>query len=127
MKIFEGQVISVSMNKTIVVYIERKVPHPLYRKMIKRSKNFLVDSAEFDVKVGNRVRIVETRPVSRNKYFKVSKILDSAVKNVSKKQEEKIVKAPKEVLDQTKPKTVRKTTAVKPRSPKVKEAKKEKK
>ena len=75
MRIFEGIVTSIGMQRTVSVHIERKVPHPLYRKVMKKSKNFLVDSGDLEIKVGDKVKIAETKPMSKNKFFKVSEIL----------------------------------------------------
>lgn len=118
MKIFEGVVVSTKMNKTIVVEITRRTPHPLYKKLIKRSSKFNVDNTGFEnVEVGNKVKIVETRPISKNKYFKILSLIDAKnVKSkVAKKVEDKV-----EVVTEIKPakkavvkKAVSKTTKVK--------------
>ncbi len=71
MKIFEGKIVSNKMSKTVVVEIVRRTPHPLYKKLIKRSKKFLADSGDKMYEVGQVVKIVETRPLSKNKRFKV--------------------------------------------------------
>ena len=79
MKIFEGIVISIGMNKTAVVEVSRKTPHTLYRKLIKRSKKFKVDNRGFEeAGVGTSVQITETRPISKRKYFKITGIIGSA-------------------------------------------------
>lgn len=70
-KIFEGKVVSLKMNKTVVVEVTRRKPHPLYKKLIKRSRKFLVDTNNLSLEVGQTVKIVETRPISKNKFFKV--------------------------------------------------------
>ena len=79
MKIFEGIVISIGMNKTAIVEVSRRTPHPLYKKLIKRSKKYKADIASFEPQVGNIVRIIETRPMSKDKYFKITKILGETV------------------------------------------------
>jgi small subunit ribosomal protein S17 len=71
MKIFEGVVKSVKMNQTAVVEITRRTPHPMYGKLIKRSKKYKVDTAGAELSVGQTVKIVETKPVSKDKYFKI--------------------------------------------------------
>lgn len=71
MKIFEGKVVSNKMQKTVVVEIVRKKAHPLYKKLIKTSKKFLADSGENKYEIGQTVKIVETKPLSKNKHFKV--------------------------------------------------------
>ena len=70
-KVLEGKVVSNKMQKTVVVEVTRKTPHPLYKKLIKRSKKFLADSGEQTYQVGQIVKIVETRPLSKTKRFKV--------------------------------------------------------
>lgn len=75
MKIFEGIVISIGMERSAIVEVLRRTPHPLYKKLIKRSKKYKADTAGFEVSVGNQVRIVETRPVSKGKYFKIMNIV----------------------------------------------------
>lgn len=99
MKVFEGIVVSIGMNKTVVVEVFRRTPHPLYRKLIKRSKKLKADNAGFEeLEVGNRVRIIETRPISKDKYFRVSEILAGSAAPV--KKEETVVE---ESLKQPKP------------------------
>jgi len=71
MKIFEGIVVSTKMQNTAVVEITRRTPHPLYKKLIKRSKKFLVDTNGLELIMGQKVKIVETKQISKNKYFKV--------------------------------------------------------
>lgn len=70
-KILQGTIVSIKMNKTVVVEVTRKVPHPLYKKLMKRSKKFLADSGDKTYTVGQAVKIVETKPMAKNKYFKV--------------------------------------------------------
>lgn len=72
-KIFTGEVVSTKMNKTVTVRVERKFLHPLYRKVIVRNKKFKVHNEDMDLKVGDVVEIIETRPISKDKYFKVTK------------------------------------------------------
>lgn len=74
-KVLTGQVVSVKMQNTVVVEVSRRVPHPLYKKLIKTSKKFNVDVAGHKVEVGNHVKMVETKPMSKTKYFKISEIL----------------------------------------------------
>ncbi len=62
-----GRVVSTAMQKTIVVVVERRVRHPLYKKEIRRHKKFYAHDEEGRAKVGDLVRIVETRPLSRLK------------------------------------------------------------
>ena len=74
----EGLVVSESMNKTIVVRIERKIRHPLYGKEMKRSKKLYVHDEENVAKVGDRVRIKETRPLSKLKRWRLLEVISAA-------------------------------------------------
>jgi len=70
-KILTGTVISTKMQKTVVVKVERKFRHPLYEKVITRHKNYKAHNEDFDLKEGDVVKIIETRPISKEKHFKV--------------------------------------------------------
>ena len=74
-KIFEGKIVSLKTDKTAVVEIVRYVPHRLYKKLLKRSKNFKADTGNVEVKLGDKVKIVETKPISKNKNFKVLEVV----------------------------------------------------
>ena len=74
-KTFTGTVVSTAMQHTIVVNISRQVPHPLYKKLLRRSKNFKVDTADIAVIVGDKVTIVETKPISKDKHFILQSVL----------------------------------------------------
>jgi small subunit ribosomal protein S17 len=69
-----GTVVKAKMAKTVVVAVERLVQHAMYRKTIKRTSTFMAHD-EKGAKQGDRVRIVETRPLSRNKRWRVEEIL----------------------------------------------------
>lgn len=71
MKTLTGQVVSTGMNKTAVVQIERAVMHPLYKKSMRRSKRFKVHREGIDVAVGDMVKIASTRPISKEKHFRI--------------------------------------------------------
>ncbi len=71
-----GLVVSDKMDKTIVVRVERKVAHPLYKKIIKKRKKFYAHDEKNESKTGDLVKIVETRPLSRLKRWKVSEIIE---------------------------------------------------
>ncbi len=73
-----GLVVSDKMQKTVVVAVERRMPHPIYGKMMTRSKNFKAHDEENSAKVGDRVRIVETRPLSKDKRWRVVEIVERA-------------------------------------------------
>ena len=73
-----GLVVSDKMDKTVVVAIERRVPHPIYGKMITRTKRLKAHDEENSAKVGDTVRIVETRPLSKDKRWRVVEIVGRA-------------------------------------------------
>ncbi|OGF98855.1 30S ribosomal protein S17 [Candidatus Gottesmanbacteria bacterium RIFCSPHIGHO2_02_FULL_39_14] len=75
MKELTGKVLSIRMNKTVVVAVERQVKHPLYKKIIRRSKKYKVHNQNLTLKEGDLVKIVETIPISKDKHFKVIKKL----------------------------------------------------
>ena len=70
-RIMQGVVVSDKMEKTIVVNVERKFPHPLYKKFIKRSKRYHVHDEDNQFKMGDIVNIQECRPLSRTKRWEV--------------------------------------------------------
>lgn len=70
-----GVVVSDKMQKTVVVAIENRAPHPKYRKIMVRTKRYKAHDEENKCKVGDRVRIQETRPLSRTKRWTVVDIL----------------------------------------------------
>lgn len=70
-KTFTGKVVSLKMQGTAVVEVEREIIHPLYKKILKRSKRYKVDTNSQEVNVGDKVKIVETRPISKNKFFRI--------------------------------------------------------
>lgn len=70
-KTFTGKVVSLKMQGTAVVEVEREVTHPLYKKILRRSKRYKVDTNSQEVNVGDSVKIVETRPISKNKFFRI--------------------------------------------------------
>lgn len=68
-----GKVVSNKMLKTIIVEVERKIVHPKYKKVIFRHKKYKVHNEDKNIKLGDIVEIVETRPISKEKHFKVVK------------------------------------------------------
>ena len=73
-----GTVVSDKMQKTVVVAIERRFPHPLYGKMVTRTKRLKAHDEENAAKVGDRVRVMETRPLSKQKRWRVVEIVERA-------------------------------------------------
>lgn len=70
-RILQGVVVSDAMDKTIVVRVERRVMHPVYKKFIRRSKKYSAHDETNSCKVGDVVRIEECRPISKNKCWTV--------------------------------------------------------
>ena len=73
-----GKVVSDKMQKTVVVVIERRVPHPVYGKMVTRTKKLKAHDEENTAKTGDTVRIAETRPLSKDKRWRVVEIVERA-------------------------------------------------
>ena len=73
-----GEVVSTKMDKTIVVEVTRKVAHPLYRRIVSRKKKFLAHDEEGKAHVGDRVRIIECRPLSKRKHWMLEEIVIEA-------------------------------------------------
>jgi small subunit ribosomal protein S17 len=74
----QGLVVSDKMDKTVVVAIERRVPHPVYGKMVTRTKRLKAHDEQNSAKVGDTVRIVETRPLSKDKRWRLLEIVERA-------------------------------------------------
>ena len=70
-----GNVVSDKMDKTVVVAVERVTKHPLYGKIIRRSKNYKVHDEENASRQGDRVKIMETRPLSKDKKWRLVEIV----------------------------------------------------
>jgi small subunit ribosomal protein S17 len=73
-----GLVVSNKMDKSIVVKIERRFKHPIYGKFIKRTKKFIAHDENNECNVGDTVRIMETRPLSKNKNWRLVEIIERA-------------------------------------------------
>ena len=73
-----GVVSSNKMNKSIVVLVERKVKHPLYEKFVKKSTKFIIHDEENTCNVGDTVKIMETRKLSKNKNWRLVDIIERA-------------------------------------------------
>jgi small subunit ribosomal protein S17 len=73
-----GTVTSNKMDKSIVVAVERKVKHPIYGKFIKKTTKFMAHDEANSCTVGDKVRIMETRPMSKNKCWRLVEILEKA-------------------------------------------------
>ena len=73
-----GLVVSDKMAKTVVVSIERRVKHPVYGKMVRRTKKLKAHDEQNEAKTGDTVRIMETRPLSKDKRWRVVEIIERA-------------------------------------------------
>ena len=73
-----GTVVSDKMDKTIVVSIQDSVKHPLYKKILKRTVKFKAHDENNEAKTGDRVMIMETRPLSKDKRWRLTQILEKA-------------------------------------------------
>ncbi len=74
-----GKVVSDKGDKTITVNVEAYKTHPLYKKRVKSSKKYAVHDEKNEAKIGDTVRIVETRPLSRTKRFRLVEIVEKAI------------------------------------------------
>ncbi len=70
-----GIVVSTSMDKTIVVEYTNRVPHPRFKKIIKRTKKFYAHDENGEAAVGDKVSIIETKPISKKKCWKLQEVL----------------------------------------------------
>lgn len=73
-----GKVISNKMQKSIVVAIDRRVPHPIYKKYFTRTSTFMAHDEQEQAKIGDLVKIMETRPLSKRKRWRLVEIVEKA-------------------------------------------------
>ncbi len=73
-----GVVTSNKMNKTVVVAVERRVPHPLYKRTVTRTKKFMAHDETNHCQIGDTVSIEETRPLSRHKRWRIKEVIRRA-------------------------------------------------
>ena len=78
-KVYQGRVVSDKMDKTIVVVVETRKQHPVYGKRVRYSKKYYVQDDNNEAKVNDIVRIMETRPLSKTKRFRLLDIVEKAV------------------------------------------------
>jgi small subunit ribosomal protein S17 len=71
-----GTVVSDKMEKTVVVRVERLVPHDVYKKYVRRRQNFKAHDEKNEFRIGDRVEIVETRPMSKDKRWRVARLIE---------------------------------------------------
>ena len=74
-KTFNGKIISLRMNKTAVVEVTRRSPHPLYRKLRVKNSKYKADTGNLSLTVGQNVKIAEVKPISKEKFFKVVEVI----------------------------------------------------
>lgn len=74
-KVLKGKVISDKMKKTAIIEVERKFRHPIYKKVVREKKKYKVDNPENAARIGDFVEITETRPLSKEKRWRISKII----------------------------------------------------
>lgn len=77
-KVRVGKVVSDKMDKTIVVAVERTTPHPLFGKIIRQTKKYKVHDQDNECGIGDRVRIMETRPISKEKRWRLLEIIEKS-------------------------------------------------
>ncbi len=73
-----GLVVSDKMDKSIVIIVERKVKHPMYGKFVKKTSKFIAHDEKNESSIGDTVRIMETRPLSKNKCWRLVEIIERA-------------------------------------------------
>jgi small subunit ribosomal protein S17 len=77
-RILEGVVVSTKMDKTVVVKVERKVQHPIYKKIVKKFKKYMAHTESTDIKEGDLIKIIESKPYSKNKNWEaITNIADA--------------------------------------------------
>ena len=77
-KVRTGVVVSDTMDKTVLVRIDRKVTHPLYKKTVRRSSKLAAHDERNEAHVGDTVRVMETRPISKSKRWRIVEIVERA-------------------------------------------------
>jgi small subunit ribosomal protein S17 len=73
-----GKVVGDKMNKTIIVAVERRVKHPLYNRVVKRTTKYYTHAEDQSAKIGDTVRIEETRPISKTKRWRLAEVMEKA-------------------------------------------------
>ena len=82
----KGRIISTKMKNTVTVIVEKMATHPLYKKTYVRTKRFLADTASTAVKEGDLVELVKIRPISKNKHWKVAKVIGRDLAEVNEEK-----------------------------------------
>lgn len=71
MKTLTGKIVSLNMKNTVIVEVQRQLVHPLYKKIMKRTRKFKADYKGDSLKEGDVVELIETRPMSKDKHYKI--------------------------------------------------------
>lgn len=77
-KVLTGKIVSDKMDRTVVVAVESLVRHPLYQRTIRRTKKFKAHDEENTCRIGDKVRMMETRPLSKEKRWRIIEVLERA-------------------------------------------------
>ncbi|MFA0766252.1 MAG: hypothetical protein BDTLLHRC_001205 [Candidatus Fervidibacter sp.] len=99
-KVFVGRVVSDKMDKTVVVAVDRLVRHPLYKKVIRRTSKFYAHDERNECRVGDLVEIMETRPLSKLKRWRVVRIVQRAKVPLTVAREEVVEETEEQVLEE---------------------------
>lgn len=92
--VFTGVVLSQKMQKTVIVLVERRFRHPIYRKVIVRHKKIKAHNEKLQLAIGNKVKIMGVRPISKEKHFIVAEVLkEKNLKNTTVKIKETLNKS----------------------------------
>ena len=78
-KVLQGRVVSDKMEKSAVVLVERTVKHPLYKRTVKKTKKYQIHDENNDCTIGDQVRLIECKPISKNKCWRLLEITRKAV------------------------------------------------
>ena len=78
-KVLVGTVVSNKMDKTIVVAVETNVKHPMYKKIVKRTYKLKAHDEENNCEIGDKVKVMETRPLSKDKRWRVVRVVEKAI------------------------------------------------
>jgi len=78
-RVLQGIVVSTKMEKSAVVNVERIIQHPLYKRTMKRSKKYKVHDEQNECKVGDRIRVIECKPISKQKTWRLLEVVSKAV------------------------------------------------
>ena len=74
-QILEGKIIALKMNKTAVIEVTTRSPHPLYGKLIKKTKKFKADISDLSLEIGQKVKLTPSRPISKEKFYKILEVI----------------------------------------------------